>query len=107
MALYATVYLSLMGQKGLVEVNRLSADGAHYLYGKLVASGKFAPAFDKPFLKEFTLKTDLDVKEMNARLLEKGFMGPLDLGNGMVEFAVTENRTREEIDEFVNIILEA
>ncbi len=34
-------------------------------------------------------------------------MGPLDLGEGMVEFAVTENRTREEIDEFVNIILEA
>lgn len=53
------------------------------------------------------MKTGLDVKEMNARLLEKGFMGPLDLGEGMVEFAVTENRTREEIDEFVNIILEA
>ena len=34
-------------------------------------------------------------------------MGPLNLGEGMVEFAVTENRTREEIDEFVNIILEA
>ena len=107
MALYATIYLSLMGHKGLVEVNRLSADGAHYLHDKLVASGKFTPAFDKPFLKEFTLKTGLDVKEMNARLLEKGFMGPLDLGEGMVEFAVTENRTREEIDEFVNIILEA
>jgi len=107
MALYATVYLALMGRKGLVEVNRLSADGAHYLYGKLVASGKFAPAFDKPFLKEFTLKTDLDVKALNERLLAKGFMGPLDLGNGLVEFAVTENRTREEIDEFVNIILEA
>ncbi len=104
MALYATIYLSLMGHKGLVEVNRLSADGAHYLHDKLVASGKFTPAFDKPFLKEFTLKTGLDVKEMNARLLE---MGPLDLGEGMVEFAVTENRTREEIDEFVNIILEA
>jgi len=105
--LYATIYLSLMGHKGLVEVNRLSADGAHYLHDKLVASGKFTPAFDKPFLKEFTLKTGLDVKEMNACLLEKGFMGPLDLGEGMVEFAVTENRTREEIDEFVNIILEA
>ncbi len=107
MALYATIYLSLMGHKGLVEVNRLSADGAHYLHDKLVASGKFTPAFDKPFLKEFTLKTSLDVKEMNARLLEKGFMGPLNLGEGMVEFAVTENRTREEIDEFVNIVLEA
>lgn len=107
MALYATIYLSLMGHKGLVEVNKLSADGAHYLCARLIESGKFTAAFQKPFLKEFTLKTDLDVKAMNERLLKEGFMGPLDLGNGMVEFAVTENRSREEIDEFVNIILEA
>lgn len=106
MALYATIYLSLMGRKGLEEVNRLSCDGAHYLYNRLVASGKFSPAFDKPFLKEFTLRTDLDVKALNARLLEKGFMGPLDLGNGLVEFAVTEKRTREEIDEFITLMLE-
>lgn len=107
MALYATIYLSLMGRKGLVEVNKLSADGAHYLYKKLIETGKFEDAFGKPFLKEFTLKTSLDVKELNKKLLEKGIMGPIDLGNGLVEFAVTENRTREDIDELVNIIREA
>lgn len=107
MALYATIYLSLMGRKGLVEVNKLSADGAHYLHDALIATGKFEDAFDKPFLKEFTLKTSIDVKALNKKLLEKGIMGPLDLGNGLVEFAVTENRTREEIDELVNIIREA
>ena len=107
MALYATIYLSLMGRKGLVEVNKLSADGAHYLYNKLMETGKFEDAFGKPFLKEFTLKTSLDVKELNKKLLEKGIMGPIDLGNGLVEFAVTENRTREDIDELVNIIREA
>ncbi len=106
MALYATIYLSLMGKKGLVEVNKLSCDGAHYLYHKLIASGKFEPAFDKPFLKEFTLKTSLDVKKLNEKLLEKGFMGPLDLGNGLVEFAVTEKRNREEIDNFITLLLE-
>lgn len=106
MALWATVYVALMGDKGLREVNRLSCDGAHYLYSKLVESGKFHPVFDKPFLKEFTLRTDLDVEAMNARLLEKGFMGPISLGDGLVEFAVTEKRTREEIDEFVTLMLE-
>lgn len=106
MALWATVYVALMGDKGLREVNRLSCDGAHYLYNKLVESGKFHPVFDKPFLKEFTLRTDLDVEAMNARLLEKGFMGPISLGDGLVEFAVTEKRTREEIDEFVTLMLE-
>ena len=39
-------------------------------------------------------------------MLEKGFMGPISLGNGLVEFAVTEKRTREEIDEFVTLMLE-
>lgn len=106
MALYATIYLSLMGSKGLREVNTLSCNGAHYLYARLVESGKFAPAFDKPFLKEFTLRTDMDVEKLNRKLAEAGFMGPLDLGNGLVEFAVTEKRTREEIDEFVTLILE-
>ncbi len=106
MALWATVYVALMGDKGLREVNRLSCDGAHYLYNKLVESGKFHPVFDKPFLKEFTLRTDLDVEAMNGRLLEKGFMGPISLGDGLVEFAVTEKRTREEIDEFVTLMLE-
>ena len=64
MALYATIYVALMGNDGLREVNRLSCDGAHYLAGRLVESGKFRLAFDKPFLKEFVVKTDLDVSSM-------------------------------------------
>lgn len=107
MALYATVYVALMGRKGLEEVNTLSCDGAHYLYGKLLATGKFHKVFDKPFLKEFTVRTDLDIKKTNEYLASKGYMGGIDLGNGLVEFAVTEKRTKEEIDEFVTLMLEA
>ena len=106
MALYATVYLSLLGKNGLKEVNVMSANGAHYLYNKLIESGKFTPAFDKPFLKEFVVKTELDMDKVNARLLENGIMGGLLLGNGMVEFAVTEKRTKEEIDNLVTLMLE-
>ncbi len=105
MALYATIYLALMGKEGMKEVNRLSCDGAHYLYNKLIATGKFEPAFPgKPFLKEFTLRTKLDMAKVNEKLLENGFMGPLVTGDGMAEFAVTEKRTREEIDRLVEII---
>ena len=107
MALYATIYISLMGDKGLKEVNKLSCDGAHYLYNKLIESGKFHPVFNKPFLKEFVVKTDLDMKKVNAHLLENGIMGGIDLGDGKVEFAVTEKRTKEEIDKLVKLMLEA
>lgn len=107
MALYATIYVALMGAEGLREVNKLSCDGAHYLYNKLIASGKFHPVFDKPFLKEFTVRTDLDMNKVNEHLLKNGFMGGIDLGNGLVEFAVTEKRSREEIDKLVTLMLEA
>lgn len=106
MALYATIYLALLGRNGLKEVNRLSCDGAHYLCTRLVESGKFTLAFDKPFLKEFTLRTDLDMKKVNARLAENGIMGGIVTGPGLVTFAVTEKRTREEIDRLVNLMLE-
>lgn len=106
MALYATIYLSLLGKEGLKEVNKLSADGAHYLFDKLIASNKFTPAFNKPFLKEFVMKTDLDMEKVNRRLLDNGIMGGILLGDGMVEFAVTEKRTKEEIDMLVKLMLE-
>lgn len=107
MALYATVYLSLLGKEGLREVNVLACDGAHYLYNKLLASGKFRAVYDKPFLKEFVMATDLDMHKVNKKLRENGIMGGILLGDGKVEFAVTEKRTREEIDNFVNLMLEA
>ena len=104
MALYATIYLALMGKNGVVEVNELSCSGANYLYEALVKTGKFQPAFEnKPFLKEFTMKTDLDIDKLNDYLAENGYMGGLRNGE-FVTFAVTERRTKEEIDNFVKLI---
>lgn len=107
MALYATIYLSLMGKEGLKEVNVLSADGAHYLFNKLIETDKFEAAYpNKPFLKEFVVKTSLDINAINKKLEENGIMGGLDLGNGKIAFAVTEKRTKEEIDTLVKLMTE-
>lgn len=106
MALYAVVYLSLLGKEGLKEVNVLSCNGAHYLYDSLLKTGLFKPAFDKPFLKEFVMTTELDLEVINKRLLDKGIMGGIIIEKGKVMFAVTENRTKEEIDELVKLMVE-
>lgn len=106
MVLYATIYMALMGREGLKEVNRLSCDGAHYLYDRLLETGKFHKVFDKPFLKEFVVRTDLDIDAVNKRLEKEGMMGGLNLGNGLVEFAVTEKRTKEEIDRLIKLMVE-
>lgn len=105
MALYATIYVALMGKEGMKEVNTLSCDGAHYLHNKLLATGLFEEAFPgKPFLKEFTLSTKLNLEELESYLTDNGFMGGLSLGDGLVAFAVTEKRSKEEIDRLVELI---
>ena len=106
MALYATIYVALMGPQGLRDVNRLSCDGAHYLYDRLIESGKFSKVYDKPFLKEFVVKTDLDTAAMAARLRRNGMMGGVEIAPGVLEFAVTEKRTKEQIDRLITVMLE-
>lgn len=107
MALWVTIYLSLMGPEGLREVNRLSSDGAHYLYDELVKTGQFEEVFPgKPFLKEFVLKPKKFPGLMQQKLEKAGYFAALDTEEGYVSFCVTEKRTKAEIDELVKIIKE-
>lgn len=106
MALYVTVYMSLMGKEGLAKVNSLSSAGAHYLYGELLKTGKFEPVFDKPFLKEFVLKPLVPVEKLQQKLLDVGFFGALATEEGYVSFCVTEKRTRAEVDSLVEAVKE-
>lgn len=106
MALYVTVYMSLMGKEGLAKVNSLSSAGAHYLYEELLKTGKFEPVFDKPFLKEFVLKPLVPVEKLQQKLLDEGFFGALATEEGYVSFCVTEKRTKAEVDSLVEAVKE-
>ena len=105
MALWVTIYLSLMGPEGLKEVNRLSSDGAHYLYNELLKTGRFEEVFPgKPFLKEFVLKPKQN--GLQERLEKAGFFAALPTEEGYVSFCVTEKRTKAEIDALVKAVKE-
>ena len=106
MALWVTVYASLLGPEGLREVNELSAGGAHYLERELLATGKFEKVFDAPFLKEFVLRPLVPVEELQQKLLDAGFFGALKTEEGYVSFCVTEKHGRAEIDSLVNVVKE-
>jgi glycine dehydrogenase subunit 1 len=105
-ALAATVYTALMGPEGLREVAELSISKAHYLAERLQASGFGLRFPDAPFLWEFAVELP-DVQRANEALLEAGIVGGLDLGNGAMLVAVTEKRTREELDAFVEVVADA
>jgi glycine dehydrogenase subunit 1 len=105
-ALAATVYAALMGPEGLREVAELSASKAHYLADRLQASGFRLRYPDAPFLWEFAVELP-DVKKANEALLESGIVGGLDLGDGAMLVAVTEKRTKRELDAFVEVVANA
>ena len=101
MALFVTIYLSLMGKQGLKEAAQLSYAGAHYLWDELNKTGRFHMVFDQPFFNEFYVKYDGDVDTLYQRFVEAGFL-LVKLEDGLL-FAVTEKRTKEEIDNLVKI----
>ncbi len=104
MALWCTVYLSLMGPEGLRRVNELSYEGAHRLHDALLGTGKFEEVFDRDFLKEFVLKPLCSVEKLQKALLEAGYFAALQTEEGYVTFCVTEKHGNDEIDRMVEII---
>lgn len=102
MALFVTIYMSLMGRQGLKEAAEQSYGGAHYLCDELLKTGKFSLAYDRPFFNEFFVRYDGDADALYQRFLDAGILGGVRLKDGFL-FAVTEKRTREEIDNLVKI----
>ena len=102
MALFVTIYLSLMGKQGLKEAAQLSYAGAHYLCDELLKTGRFSLVYDQPFFNEFYVEYDGDVDTLYQRFIDAGFLGGVKFDNGIL-FAVTEKRTKEEIDNLVKI----
>lgn len=106
MVLFVTIYMSLMGKEGLKEAARLSYAGAHYLADKLVATGKCRLAFNRPFFNEFCVRYDGDVDALQQKFIDNGIFGGIKVADGTIMFAVTEKRTKEEIDKLVGIVNE-
>jgi glycine dehydrogenase subunit 1 len=115
-ALAAGVYLAAVGRSGLEGIARSCVAKAHYMHGRLLATGRFAAVGTAPFGYEFTLTYDGDVAAMQAAMLERGYLAGVSMSvlephasgqeshrsvSNDVIFAVTERRTREQIDAFV------
>jgi glycine dehydrogenase subunit 1 len=102
MALFVTMYMSLLGKEGLKEAAELSYAGAHYLCDRLLQTGRFHLVYDQPFFNEFYVRYDGDVEALQQRFLAAGILGGIAYGDGIL-FAVTEQRTKDEIDKLVEL----
>lgn len=102
MALYATIYMSLMGKEGMKEAAQVSYDGAHYLCEKLISTGKAKLVYNKEFFNEFLVEIQ-DRDAFFDKAIEKGFLPGIKVGKDKLLIAVTEKRTKDEVDSFIEL----
>lgn len=116
-ALGNAAYLAALGDDGVRSVCRQSAEKAHYLHDRLVAELPVVDAFERPFFDEFTLRLESPTGGIIESMADAGFLagfdpvrlagGPEEAGEHLLTIAVTEKRTRDEIDSYVAALKEA
>ena len=107
-ALASTVYLSLLGRTGFAEVGRQCVQKSHYLARQIETIPGFKLRFARPFFKEFTVSTPVPaeqiIRDLQAQHLHPGLdLTRLGMGEGLL-IAVTEKRTRKEMDRLVTAL---
>ena len=106
MAIASTIYLALMGRKGLINVAKLSYSRAHLLHNKLRSSG-FKALNKKPFYNEFIMKAPEGSSEkISSNLLKNGILGGLKLDEDKILICCTELNTVQDIESYVSILKE-
>lgn len=106
-ALAASVYLAAMGRKGIRKVAESSFRNTHYLADRIGVLKKFSLRFDKLFFNEFVVHTEHDVDHVLEALRKNNILGGYKLGNdypGCFLVAVTEKRTKEELDQYIKVL---
>jgi glycine dehydrogenase subunit 1 len=109
MALRALIYVALLGKEGLREVAKQSVAKARYLYRNLTALGWENPFKNEQFLWEFPVKHPR-AEELRRKALKEGFMFGVELERfyphmeNTLLVAVTEKRTKEEMDKLLSLL---
>jgi glycine dehydrogenase subunit 1 len=107
MALCATVWMAALGKSGFRSLAETCVQKAHYAAERLQSIPGVSLAFPEPFAYEFAVKLPMDATEFRDRLLAAGVLAGLPLGGyyedmaNVLLVAVTETRTKEEIDGLV------
>jgi glycine dehydrogenase subunit 1 len=109
-ALGATIYMAVMGKEGLRKAAALSTAKAHYAADALARVPGVRRRFGSPFFKEFALRLPRPPDRVLRALRKRKILGGVALGQfdkslkDSVLVAVTESRTREEIDRYAEAL---
>ncbi|WP_406700028.1 aminomethyl-transferring glycine dehydrogenase subunit GcvPA [Singulisphaera sp. Ch08] len=113
LALRASIYLAAVGPAGLRKAAELSTRKAHYAAEQLAQVSGLSLAFDGPFFKEFVIQSEKDPVRVLEHVGRLGYHGGIALGRweaplrDKILIAVTEKRTKSEIDGLVQAYAKA
>jgi glycine dehydrogenase subunit 1 len=112
-ALATAVHLSCLGPEGLKQAASQSTQKAHYLFQRLTEEAGIKPLYQRSFFNEFTLVLPTRAADVVARMADQGILAgvPLsdlnpELGENLLTVAVTEKRSRAELDHYFNVLKE-
>ncbi len=111
-ALAGVVYLSWLGRRGIVELGELLLARTHYARERLTALPGVEKLHAQPVIREFALRLDADVAAVRRRCAEQGVNPGVDVhalsgreeDRGVLLVAITERRTRADIDRLVEVL---
>jgi glycine dehydrogenase subunit 1 len=111
-ALAGVVYLTWLGRRGIVELGELLLARTHYAREQLAALDGVEKLHEQPVIREFALRLDADVAAVRRRCAEQGVNPGVDVhalsgreqDRGVLLVAVTERRTRADIDRLAEVL---
>jgi glycine dehydrogenase subunit 1 len=114
-ALGAVVYLSWLGRHGIVELGELLLARTDYAREALAAIDGVEKLHEQPVIREFAVRLDADVAGVRRRCLLDGVNPGVDLqalsgreaDRGGLLVAITERRTRADIDRLADVLAAA
>jgi len=110
LATRAAIYMASMGRRGIAEVASQCFDKAHYAAEQIAKLDGYQLRFDAPVFKEFVIRTSRNVKDVLAACRDNGILAGVPLArfderlSDCFAVAVTEKRTKPEIDELVRVL---
>ncbi len=111
-ALAATIYLSLLGAKGLKRLGELCVDNSHYAYERIKEINGFSPVFETPFFREFVVETSAKPSSIIEKASSKGVLPGVDLSqfniglDHCLMMAFTELTGRKQVDKLIQVLSE-
>ena len=106
-ALAGTIYLSWLGREGMTELGELLVRRTHYARERLTAIDGVEALHDAPVVREFALALDAPVRDVLDHCARRGIAAGVPLpGDGLL-VAITEQRSRADIDRLADVLAEA